>query len=138
LKAAATNTYPGYALRELTGKGELIQAAHRNEYVPVLFIEPMNGNASALGYDLESNGPPPRLHRESARHRPARWPQPRSIWPGKRRKKRISRPAPRFTKATGCRQRGGTARTAGRICRRRLSSHNLGRCHLSTIERAGH
>lgn len=51
----ATNGYPGYELRELTAAGEFVQAAHRSEYVPVLFIEPLNGNASALGYDLDSD-----------------------------------------------------------------------------------
>jgi signal transduction histidine kinase/CheY-like chemotaxis protein len=51
----ATNGSPGYELRELTAAGEFIQAAHRSEYVPVLYIEPLNGNASVLGYDLESN-----------------------------------------------------------------------------------
>ena len=52
---SATNGCPGYELRELAAAGELVPAAHRREYVPVLFIEPLNGNASALGYDLESN-----------------------------------------------------------------------------------
>ena len=51
----ATNGSPGYELRELTAAGEFVQAAHRSEYVPVLFIEPMNGNASAVGYDLDSD-----------------------------------------------------------------------------------
>ncbi|MDD5141077.1 MAG: CHASE domain-containing protein [Verrucomicrobiales bacterium] len=51
----ATNGCPGYELRELTDAGEFVPAAKRSEYVPVLFIEPIDGNASALGYDLDSN-----------------------------------------------------------------------------------
>ena len=51
----ATNGCPGYELRELTTAGDLVPAAQHSEYVPVLFIEPLKGNASALGYDLESN-----------------------------------------------------------------------------------
>ena len=54
-EATATSGSPGYELRQLTPAGALVQAAHRSEYVPVLFIEPLNGNVSALGYDLESN-----------------------------------------------------------------------------------
>jgi signal transduction histidine kinase/CheY-like chemotaxis protein len=54
-EAAATNGCPGYALRQLTPAGRLVPAARRSEYVPVLFIEPLAGNASALGYDLESD-----------------------------------------------------------------------------------
>ena len=56
-EADAADGCPGYALRELTPTGELVPATHRSEYVPVLFIEPLAGNASALGYDLNSNAP---------------------------------------------------------------------------------
>ncbi|HXI71210.1 MAG TPA: CHASE domain-containing protein [Verrucomicrobiae bacterium] len=51
----ATNGSPGYELRELTADGKFVPAARRREYVPVLFIEPLNGNDSALGYDLDSD-----------------------------------------------------------------------------------
>jgi signal transduction histidine kinase/CheY-like chemotaxis protein len=51
----ATNGCPDYELRELTAAGEWVHAAQRNEYVPVLFIEPLDGNASVLGYDLSSD-----------------------------------------------------------------------------------
>jgi len=36
--------------------------------VPVLFIEPMNGNGLGSGLRSGVQRPPPRLHRESARH----------------------------------------------------------------------
>lgn len=54
-EAMATNGSPGYELRELTAAGGFVPAAPRREYVPVLFIEPLAGNASALGYDLDSD-----------------------------------------------------------------------------------
>jgi signal transduction histidine kinase/CheY-like chemotaxis protein len=54
-EVAAANDFPGYGLRQLTPAGELVPVAQRSEYVPVLFIEPLDGNASALGYDLESD-----------------------------------------------------------------------------------
>jgi signal transduction histidine kinase/CheY-like chemotaxis protein len=54
-EAGATNGCADYELRELTPAGELVHAKRRSEYVPVLFIEPLDGNASALGYDLESD-----------------------------------------------------------------------------------
>ncbi len=54
-EAMAANGCPDYELRELTASGAWVHAAHRSEYVPVLFIEPLNGNASVLGYDLDSD-----------------------------------------------------------------------------------
>jgi signal transduction histidine kinase/CheY-like chemotaxis protein len=54
-EAEAAKGFPRYELRELDPAGEFIPAARRAEYVPVLFIEPIEGNVSALGYDLNSN-----------------------------------------------------------------------------------
>jgi signal transduction histidine kinase/CheY-like chemotaxis protein len=54
-EAAATNGDTGYELHELDEAGGFVHASQRSEYVPVLYIEPLAGNASALGYDLDSN-----------------------------------------------------------------------------------
>ncbi len=42
-------------IRELGPGGQMGTAAARSEYVPVGFIEPLEGNATALGYDLSSD-----------------------------------------------------------------------------------
>lgn len=45
----------GFRLREQAGEAHFRPAAERAEYVPVHFIEPVPGNESALGYDLNSD-----------------------------------------------------------------------------------
>ncbi len=44
-----------FQFRELDSAMQLVPAAGRAEYVPIYFIEPMEGNAAALGYDLASD-----------------------------------------------------------------------------------
>jgi signal transduction histidine kinase len=47
--------YPNFQITELGGDGSLVKAAQRPYYVPVTYVEPYQGNESALGYDLRSN-----------------------------------------------------------------------------------
>lgn len=44
----------GLSITERDGRGGLVQAARRGEYVPVLYIEPLEGNQRALGFDVSS------------------------------------------------------------------------------------
>lgn len=49
-----------FSLRELDEKGLVVEAASREMYFPVLYVEPTEGNEEALGYDMASN--PVNLH----------------------------------------------------------------------------
>ncbi|MBC8095450.1 MAG: CHASE domain-containing protein, partial [Akkermansiaceae bacterium] len=53
--AARAAGLSGFSFREKNPAGELVPAAERSEYVPVYFIEPVEPNAAALGYDLDSD-----------------------------------------------------------------------------------
>ena len=44
----------GYTITERTASGSLVPAAARERYFPVRFIEPVEGNGLALGFDLGS------------------------------------------------------------------------------------
>jgi two-component system cell cycle sensor histidine kinase/response regulator CckA len=46
--------YPEFSISELAPNGAILPAASRDEYVVVRFIEPLVGNARALGYDIAS------------------------------------------------------------------------------------
>lgn len=52
---AARAQNPGFQIREPGKLGNLVAAAVRSEYVPVLFIQPWAGNEVALGFDLASD-----------------------------------------------------------------------------------
>ena len=47
--------FTGYQITERNEQGAALIAAQRDEYAPVVFIEPMAVNQRALGYDLYSN-----------------------------------------------------------------------------------
>ena len=53
--AARQDGITDFQIRELNPNALFVPAARRAEYVPIYFIEPMAGNASALGYDLASD-----------------------------------------------------------------------------------
>jgi signal transduction histidine kinase/CheY-like chemotaxis protein len=53
--AAQSDGLAKFAFRQQSASGTLIPANPRNEYVPVYLIEPLVGNADALGYDLNSD-----------------------------------------------------------------------------------
>lgn len=56
----------GFQFRERAADGRFVPAGARAEYVPVYFIEPLERNALALGYDLDSD-PRRRVSLEQAR-----------------------------------------------------------------------
>ena len=45
----------GFLIKEKTSKGALVPAAERGEYYPVYYLEPLAGNQTAAGYDLNSD-----------------------------------------------------------------------------------
>jgi PAS domain S-box-containing protein len=47
--------FADFAVTELLEPGRLVPAGDRPEYFPALFIEPMEGNEEALGFDLASD-----------------------------------------------------------------------------------
>jgi PAS domain S-box-containing protein len=46
---------PGFEIRERTQSGELGSARDRAYFYPVTYVEPLKGNAPAIGFDLASN-----------------------------------------------------------------------------------
>jgi PAS domain S-box-containing protein len=64
--AARGEGFPEFAFRELDADGKLVEAAPRDEYFPVYFVEPLAGNEAALGYDVYSD-PAGRAALEKAR-----------------------------------------------------------------------
>jgi diguanylate cyclase (GGDEF)-like protein/PAS domain S-box-containing protein len=52
---AQTGGYSNFMFKELNKKGIFIRALSRPEYFPVYYVEPFEGNESALGFDLASN-----------------------------------------------------------------------------------
>ena len=63
---AVADGFPEFRFRERAPDGHFVNAETREEYVPVLFIEPLERNALALGYDLDSD-PHRRASLEKAR-----------------------------------------------------------------------
>ena len=53
--AVRANGFPNFEFSERAADGGLARAAVRADYVPSIFVEPMNGNESALGFDLASD-----------------------------------------------------------------------------------
>jgi len=52
---ARNDGFVNYKIREIDSSGNLINALERNEYFPVFYLEPLQGNERALGFDLGSN-----------------------------------------------------------------------------------
>ncbi|HTN66675.1 MAG TPA: CHASE domain-containing protein, partial [Burkholderiaceae bacterium] len=52
-EAGVQDYFPGFAIRELAA-GKLVAAARRAQYRPVDYIEPLEGNEEALGFDAAS------------------------------------------------------------------------------------
>jgi PAS domain S-box-containing protein len=53
--AARREGFRDFSIREQSEHGRMIPAGTRDEYFPVDFIEPMEGNEAALGFDLASD-----------------------------------------------------------------------------------
>jgi len=47
--------FPDFQITERKAQGNMVRAAQREEYFPVYFVEPYEGNEVALGFDLASN-----------------------------------------------------------------------------------
>ncbi|OED41552.1 hypothetical protein AB833_09275 [Chromatiales bacterium (ex Bugula neritina AB1)] len=45
----------GYLIRERDAEGRMVPAGSRENYFPVYYVEPVEGNEKAIGYDLSSN-----------------------------------------------------------------------------------
>lgn len=47
--------FPNFEIRDRLRQGQMVRAADRAEYFPVLWMQPYRGNEAALGYDTASN-----------------------------------------------------------------------------------
>src|SRR3989339_379856 len=54
-KAAQRDGFKDFQITEQSARDKIVKAGKRSEYFPVYFVEPYNGNESALGYDLASD-----------------------------------------------------------------------------------
>lgn len=63
---ARTEGFPDFKFRELGAEGKLVEAARRDAYFPVYFVEPLAGNEPAVGFDIYSD-PARRAALEKAR-----------------------------------------------------------------------
>ena len=46
---------PTFAIRERNEDGKMVRANDRANFFPVTYVEPLAGNAAAVGFDLASN-----------------------------------------------------------------------------------
>jgi diguanylate cyclase (GGDEF)-like protein/PAS domain S-box-containing protein len=54
-KAAQRDGFKDFQITEQSARDKIVKAGRRSEYFPVYFVEPYNGNESAVGYDLASD-----------------------------------------------------------------------------------
>ena len=54
-KSAQRDGFAAFQITERLPKGQLVKAGDREEYFPVYFVEPLNGNEKAIGFDLASD-----------------------------------------------------------------------------------
>lgn len=52
---AKRNGFTDFMFTERSKQGSMVKAGERDEYFPVYFVEPLEGNELALGFDLASN-----------------------------------------------------------------------------------
>ncbi|MBE7559938.1 CHASE domain-containing protein [bacterium] len=52
--ATRAEGFPDYMIRDLAPSGELVPAATREEYFPVWYVEPFQGNENVMGFDPTS------------------------------------------------------------------------------------
>ncbi|HAK60612.1 MAG TPA: hypothetical protein DCO77_09555, partial [Nitrospiraceae bacterium] len=55
VSAARSEGYPDFLITERKEQGVMVTAGRRDEYYPVYFVEPYEGNENALGFDVASN-----------------------------------------------------------------------------------
>lgn len=66
-QAARLDGYAQFGITQRKTQGQMVSAKEREEYFPVYYVEPYQGNEIALGFDLASN-PIRKQALESARH----------------------------------------------------------------------
>jgi diguanylate cyclase (GGDEF)-like protein/PAS domain S-box-containing protein len=54
-EAQQARSIPGFRITERSANGAIVPSAQRNRYFPVTYAEPMAGNRTAIGFDLNSN-----------------------------------------------------------------------------------
>lgn len=54
-EAAREDGFPDFAIRERQAQHLMVEAAQRDRYFPVYYIEPHEGNEAALGFDIASD-----------------------------------------------------------------------------------
>lgn len=54
-QSAVDDGFGGYEITERSADGDLIRATERADYFPVYFVEPLEGNEAAVGFDLASD-----------------------------------------------------------------------------------
>jgi PAS domain S-box-containing protein len=54
-KSVKESGYENFHITERDANKKMVRAGNRPKYVPIIFIEPYQGNESALGYDLNSS-----------------------------------------------------------------------------------
>ena len=54
-REARQGRYEGFRFTERAASGEMVEAAERDEYIPVRFVVPLDGNDAAVGFDLASD-----------------------------------------------------------------------------------
>jgi CHASE1-domain containing sensor protein len=54
-RKARAEGFSGFRITQRDRNGQMVPATHRKEYVPVTFLEPMQGNENAVGFDLASD-----------------------------------------------------------------------------------
>ena len=52
---AQDDGFPNFTITQRNSEGQLVSADERDEYFPVYYLEPLEGNEAALGFDLGSN-----------------------------------------------------------------------------------
>ncbi len=53
--AARQDGFPDYQITDRKAQGHMVRAAQREEYFPVSYVQPYEGNESALGFDVASD-----------------------------------------------------------------------------------
>ncbi|WP_432740328.1 CHASE domain-containing protein [Methylobacter sp. G7] len=54
-KSVRLDGYPNFQITERDADKSMVRAGNRQKYIPITFLEPYQGNESALGYDFNSN-----------------------------------------------------------------------------------
>ena len=65
-EAARRDGLTDFQITERKAQGQMVRASRRDEYFPVYYVEPLEGNEAAVGFDIASN-PPNRVALEKAR-----------------------------------------------------------------------